>query len=176
MPILNDSANKSRIFGKVPASEPTVETILNIPNPVKPVPEVKDKVEQLVNAALTDPTPGLTMVNPVNSIIYTLLNGAKEIHTAQLDYDKTQRTYLAVSSTLSIEALTSMIFTTKDGLPRAASNDTERELAISQVLTRNQNLTALLIERDTYAALLARRKNEFEAAKLLVASGLLTAK
>jgi len=110
-----------------------------------------------------------------NIIADILLNAPQLIHEWQSAYNVVDRQYQKLIASLSLQALTATLFTDKTGQPRAASNDTERDIAIKYMHTQSEDLQGLAETRDTLYTELQQAKNRFEgaarAAKLLAVRG-----
>lgn len=104
-------------------------------------------------------------------MVANLLNGPARIEESQRLFDTADQLYKHSLTDVSIEALSSCIFPGKkpEDPRRAASNDTERDLAIQNLATTNARLITLSERRDAALRELQRERNTFEAAKLLAA-------
>jgi len=140
---------------------------------------IGDKVAEPVQDTLIP--PGIKIVQPSTTkptqedkaydqayIVEMLLESPTYIANEQILLDKVNREYQARIAKLSIEALSKPLFPGKkpeDGM-RAASNDTERDLAIQLVLTSDPELVELTADREDFSRQLAYYRNRFEGAKI----------
>lgn len=105
----------------------------------------------------------------IDDLAERLLAQPQRIADAQHDFDITDRMYQARLTELTIAAFSKPLFPGKkpeDPL-RPASNDTEREAAINQMLSNDLGMIDLARQRDTALRTLIRERNEFEALKLV---------
>lgn len=103
-----------------------------------------------------------------DTLIRQLMGLPSEIGQWQADYDATDRAYKAYLAEVTIRAFSAPLFPgKKDGEPnRPASNDTEREAAIAQLVGTDPKLITLAVERESALRMLVQVKNQFEAVKL----------
>ena len=107
---------------------------------------------------------------PERELVYTLLiEGPLDIEAAQKSFDLADRDYQKRLVQLSIEALSAPMFPgkTPDAGMRAASNDTERDLAIARHTQTDDTLIRMALNREAALRGLQAQRNKFEAAKLL---------
>ena len=169
----NDSFNKPRPSVLFPFGEPygpsagntitrsaavigVAPTVTPKPNPV-PAPK----------PATAAPAAKFTEVT-TDTLIRQLMGLPAEIGQWQADFDATDRAYKAYLAEVTIRAFSAPLFPgKKDGEPnRTASNDTEREAAIMQLVGTDAKLIALAAEREAALRMLQQVRNQFEGVKL----------
>lgn len=99
-----------------------------------------------------------------NATLDALQNAPDAIYKAQTEFNLADRPYQRRLAEIGIEALSLPVFTGKDGAPRAAANDTERDRAYALLLVTDEALLALTDAREVAVAKLALAKNRFDAA------------
>lgn len=113
---------------------------------------------------LYDPTGAVTLEYFLTDELQKL---PQLIEDRQARFDREDQAYRDLLAVNSLSAINALLFDGKDGSKRAASNDTERKLAIDFVIAQNP-IKDVAEERDMALRELQYTKNRFEAAKLLV--------
>ncbi len=101
------------------------------------------------------------------AIIDTQLAAPAKLAEAQAAFDRADRVYKALLVSTSIRGLGKSLFPGKDGVFRAASNDTERALAIDDAVMSSPELIRLAETRESALTALRLARDTFEAAKLI---------
>ena len=113
----------------------------------------------------------------MDTLVRQLLNLPAEIGQWQADFDATDRAYKAQLAEITIRAFSAPLFPgKKEGEGnRPASNDTEREAAVAQLVATDGKLITLATEREAALRMLQQVRNQFEAVKiaaqLLISAG-----
>ena len=132
-------------------------------------------------ALITPTTPAANTVKfsevTMDTLVRQLLNLPAEIGQWQADFDATDRAYKAQLAETTIRAFSAPLFPCKkegEG-NRPASNDTEREAAVAQLVATDGKSITLATEREAALRMLQQVKNQFEAVKiaaqLLISAG-----
>lgn len=134
-------------------------------------PEERQDPIKAAQAIVTVPPPPVVAPKlPTTSekVIGMLLNLPDEICRLQAIYDTAQALYEVRLSDLSFKALNTMMFSgKKEGEPlRIASNDEERKIATSQVITGDEKMLIIKNDLDEAIRELQHVKNLFEGAKI----------
>lgn len=160
----------------------TTNPLLNQTNnrPVTVVPSVP-KVTQPVKGPFSVSVPASQVVAPVTEppppaqsqqdiLITRLLALPEMIRSAQASFDTADFNYREQLSRITIQAFSEPLFPGKkegEG-KRSASNDTEREAAISHMATTDSALMIAAQQREIALRSLMQVKNEFEAIKYAI--------
>jgi len=165
--LLNQTNNR-------PAS--VVPSMTKIMQPVKgPFSKEVEVPADSVSAA-QPPAPAQPAPQSQQNILITRLLALPEmIRNEQASFDAADFTYREALARITIRAFSEPLFPGKkegEGL-RPASNDTEREAAISRLATTDSELMIAAQRREIMLRALMQVKNEFQAAKLV--TGLLIA-
>lgn len=133
------------------------------------IPQEKEGDREVIVPAAIPIVP--TPVQPdAVGIMHKLIDAPGKIAEAQKLVDDAVRLYSARLSIVTIKAFSAALFPgKKDGDPnRPASNDTEREAAIQQLITSDPVLEGYAQAREAALRELTRLRGEFEAFKLVM--------
>lgn len=116
------------------------------------------------------PAPAQPAPQSQQDILITRLLALPEmIRTEQASFDQADFNYRSALASITIRAFSEPLFPGKkegEGL-RCASNDTEREAAISRLATTDSELMIAAQRREIILRALMQVKNEFQAAQLV---------
>ena len=160
--LLNQTNNR-------PAS--VVPSMTKIMQPVKgPFSKLVEVPADSVSAA-QPPAPAQPAQPSQQDILITRLLALPEmIRNEQASFDAADFTYREALARITIRAFSEPLFPGKkpeDGM-RCASNDTEREAAISRLATTDSELMIAAQRREIMLRALMQVKNEFEAIKYAI--------
>ena len=164
---LTPTSTPSNPFGAPRSGEGAINSLAASVRTNGATPMVAAKPLATFSAPVPVSTPKFAEVT-TDTLIRQLMGLPGEIGQWQADYDATDRAYKAYLAEVTIRAFSAPLFPgKKDGEPnRPASNDTEREAAIMQLVGTDPKLITLAVERESALRMLVQVKNQFEAVKL----------